>query len=476
MMGSISTELEQVIARLEPTARRQRQSALLRPLNASLIVITVLGLVFMLMPPSDSSPPSYVIVLGSLLLNLIVAILERAGRVHMASLLFSLTANVGIVLLVVLNLASSDGLPNSMLFSCQLALTIMLSGMLLGVAYAFLFAVANVLIVSALYSQYFTTVGPVVGKSPLIATVSVSVPISAFLMLVAVITWLYQRSLSRADARLEAARKRIVKDELIRRDLAIARELQLRLFPPPPLTNPALRIAARSEPARETSGDFYDFIDLGDDLLGIVVADVTGKSIAAALMMALARVTIRSEARRNASPAEVLRCANETISRDHTARQMITAFYGVLDTRTLRIRFSSAGHPYPILRRNDQLDEIELDGMPLGGRADSRYVEHALQLEPGDQLFLLSDGLIEERNVHRELFGYGRLMPAILAADPSDPQEALDDLWLTVAAFRNGIEQSDDITCVVIQAVSIAAPPSPATCQPGAPTYGRRFE
>jgi serine phosphatase RsbU (regulator of sigma subunit) len=333
--------------------------------------------------------------------------------------------------------------------------------MLLGIVYAVIFTVANVVAIIALFFRYYTTVGSVPGKTPLAAMLSVSVPIIFFLMLVAVITWLYQRALMTADQRLDVARKQIFQDKLIRRDIAIARDLQLRLYPQPPKINGSLLIASRSEAARETSGDFYDFIELGEGLLGIVVADVTGKSIAAALMMALARVTIRSEARRNASPAEVLHGANETICRDHTARQMITAFYGVLDTQSLCLRFASAGQPYPILRRGDTLKEFELGGFPLGGRAGTLYREQTIQIEPGDQLFLLSDGLFEEHNAQRDMFGYERLMPSILAAHPSDPHQALDHLWHTVAGFRGELEQSDDMTCVIIQATLASRSPAP---------------
>jgi len=208
-------------------------------------------------------------------------------------------------------------------------------------------------------------------------------------------------------------------------------------------------------PSRATSsGDFYDFIDLDDNQLGIVVADVTGKSIAAALMMALARATLRSAAQRHTSPAEVLRQANEALCGDHTVHQMITAFYGILDTRTLSLRFSNAGHPYPIVRRSLHLDEIELNGLPLGARSDAQYGEETLQLGPGDQLYILSDGLIEEHNSRRELFGYERLNVAILAADRAEPEHAIDDLWRAVTVFRGATEQNDDITLVVVQAAA----------------------
>lgn len=454
-MANVSSEIEHLIAQLAPETRRQRQSALLRPLNMSLIVITLLGLAVNLVSTIN---PAGVALLGlSLLLNLTIAVLDRRGRTWFAAHLFCAWVNLGILVLVAVNLLQADNLAIGTLFAAQLALSVILAGLLLGVLYAFLFAAVNSAILIVLLSTYTAQNGAEPSVGPAGAVVSMGVPIAAFLFLIAVITWLYQRALARADERLEAARRQIIQDELTRRDLALARELQLRLYPPPPIVNPALQVATRSEPARETSGDFYDFIELDDGLLGIVVADVTGKSVAAALMMALARVAIRSETRRHADPAEVLRAANETISRDHSARQMITAFYGVLDTNSLTLRFANAGHPYPILRRGPRLHEIELGGLPLGGRPDTHYGEQSVQLEPGDQLFLLSDGLIEERNGGREMYGYERLCPAILATDPTDPELALEALWQSVVAFRGTTEQADDITVVVLQALPLAA-------------------
>ncbi|NTV62039.1 MAG: PP2C family protein-serine/threonine phosphatase [Oscillochloris sp.] len=327
----------------------------------------------------------------------------------------------------------------------------MLAGMLVGVGYAASLAALDALIVIAIFFSYFYLTLALAIERAIFETISSTVPIIVFLIMIAVISWLYQRALHQASVRLELARQRIMRDELLRRDLAVARELQQRLYPPPPLTNAALRIASRSEPARETSGDFYDFIPLDNDRLGIVVADVTGKSIAAALVMAMSRSTIRSEATRHESPADVLRYANTTLCQDNTFKQMITAFYGVLDTRTLRLAISNAGHPYPVLRRDGRLTEIELGGLPLGAREDAYYGEQIIQLQPGDQLVLISDGLLEEQNVHRELFGFERMLATIAHAHPENPDRAMHDIWETVCQFRGDSEQSDDITLVVVQ-------------------------
>lgn len=455
-MAHVASDIEQLTARLAPESRRQRQRALLRPLNLCLIAISIAGLAATAFTGAD--PIGYVIVGSSLVLNLIVAALDRAERSHLAARLFSLWVNCGVLLFVGVNLLQERNLAVGVVFACVLAMSVMLAGMLLGARYAMLLAVADSVAVFLIFWRYFADLEPAPGTNPVAETVATAVPVVAFLLIVAVISWLYQRSLDLSEARLSLARSRIMQDELLRRDLAIARELQQRLYPPPPLTNQALQVASRSEPARETSGDFYDFIDLEDGLLGIVVADVTGKSIAAALLMALARGTLRSAARRHSSPAEVLFYANEALCRDQTARQMITAFYGILDTHTLTLRFANAGHPYPILRRGHMVEETELGGMPLGAIPASQYRESEIVLQPGDQLYIISDGLVEERNARRELFGYERLWAAIGAADASEPQRAVDDLWRAVFRFRGDTEQDDDITLVVIQAAQIMDP------------------
>ena len=187
---------------------------------------------------------------------------------------------------------------------------------------------------------------------------------------------------------------------------------------------------------------------------------MTGKSLAAALVMAMARGTLRSEATRHPGPAAVLRSANQTLCQDHSVRQMITAFYGVLDTRTLTLQISNAGHPFPVLRRDGRLEELEICGLPLGARPDALYTERSFQLQPGDQLVILSDGLIEEHSPGRELFGFDRLNAAIAAAAEGDPEHALDDIWQTVARFRGASEQSDDITLMVLQVAPVLQLPA----------------
>ncbi|HEY1013577.1 MAG TPA: PP2C family protein-serine/threonine phosphatase [Herpetosiphonaceae bacterium] len=276
----------------------------------------------------------------------------------------------------------------------------------------------------------------------------------------AIISWLYERTLSRAHERLRLAQERILHDELVRRDLEIARDLQQRLYPEPPKGHSQVTIASRSEPARETSGDFYDFIELGDNQLGIVIADVTGKSLAAALVMAMVRSTFRCEAHHSQSPAEVLRRVNELLCLDHSVKQMVTAWYGVLDTRSLLLRAANAGHPFPMLLRDGKVSDIEAVGLPLRAQPGTIYAEHTTQLHSADLLVLLSDGLVEAMNGSRELFGFDRFAASLEHQSALRPQELIDHLWRQIDAFRGEVEQNDDMTLVVVgcERVSDEAP------------------
>ncbi|MEI7769074.1 MAG: PP2C family protein-serine/threonine phosphatase [Chloroflexales bacterium] len=455
-MAAQQPETDSIIGLIGSESDLQRKAALLRPLNTNLIIIGLIGLAVTSL--REASGISIAGVVLNLLLYFFVFFLERRQRTLLATYIFCFGVNFGVVFLVAINLRHMEGIESAIMFCYVLSLGVMISGMLIGVIAGFILAVADSLIIASLLFYYYYSVAQVgdVGDA-LYKVVGMAFPISCFLIIVAMISWLYQRSLAQASVRLDAARRRIMRDEILRHDLAVARDLQLRLYPPPPITNAAIRIASRSEPARETSGDFYDFIAIDDDRLGIVVADVTGKSIAAALVMAMTRSTLRSEATRHQGPADVLRYANQTLCQDNTFKQMITAFYGVLDTRTLRLAISNAGHPFPVIRRDGQITELEICGLPLGARPDAVYTEQIIQLQPGDQLVLVSDGLLEERNSRRELFGFERMLAAIAHADPLDPKRALDEIWAAVAKFRGDVEQRDDATLVIVQMAQDAA-------------------
>ncbi len=428
----------------------QQKSSLLKPLNQA--VLALLGVALILTFIRQSTWYSILAVVVSIILNVAVFTFNQQQKTIISTHLFCFWINLGLLFFGLSNVMVNN-LGLAITFFYTLALSVMLGGMLISIRYSFLVGTIDSIIIAGIIFYYQFTInypteemGSIIGN-----TTGIVFPITGFLFMIAIISWLYQRELQFSAQRLEAARQKVLEGELLRRDLAVARELQQRLYPPPILTNSVFSIASRSEPARETSGDFYDFIKLDAHRLGIVVADVTGKSIAAALVMAMARSTVRSEATRHTRPSEVLHYANQTLCHDNTFKEMITAFYGVLDTRNLSFTFANAGHPYPVLRRNGQLQEMEIGGLPLGSHPIALYSEQSIELQPGDQIILVSDGLYEEMNSEREMFGFPRMMESIQRANPNDPHIALSEIWEQIEVFRGAIEQSDDITLMVIQ-------------------------
>ncbi|MBN1994872.1 MAG: PP2C family protein-serine/threonine phosphatase [Anaerolineae bacterium] len=317
----------------------------------------------------------------------------------------------------------------------------MLAGFLIGPQTNFVFAILNT---GLIIIPYFVLTGAIE------KTIELAFPPISFLYLLATVSWLYQKTLNQAYARLTETQEQLLQSQLVHRDMEIARDLQQRLYPTPPATGESLAIACRSKPAQETSGDFYDFIQLSPHEWGVVVADVTGKSLAAALVMAMTRSTLRSESHRFVSPAMLLRRANQVLYQDASVDQMITALYGILNTQALTFHFANAGHIYPILKYAQGVRELELNGFPLKAMPNARYQEKAIQLQPGDQLILATDGIIETVNPSREMFGFERLTETIRQSNHTSPEQTLQEIWQAVETFRETAEQLDDITVVVI--------------------------
>ncbi len=390
-------------------------------------------------------PTSLIILIPSLIINIIIYSLNKYKFNFLASLLFCLFFNISVYIVFLVNMLSdlsskSSGL--TIAYGILLSLSGMFAGILINSYISIIIAIINSILVILAYTTVSTT---------LKEAISPSIPIIAFIILIALISWLYQRTLNQSFERLSAARQQLTRDALLRQELAIARDLQSRLYPAAPETDDRLRIAAVVLPAMETSGDLYDFIELGPSQLGIVIADVTGKSLAAALVMAMARSTFRSEARRSNDPAEVLTQVNAILCSDNSVKQMLTAWYGVLDTRTLILRYANAGHPFPILKRDGSVSELDIPGLPLRARPDTVYHEQEILLKPGDDLLLTSDGAVETMNGQRELFGFDRFNRALEMLPPLPAGDILTCLCETLETFRGPTPQSDDITLVLIQ-------------------------
>jgi serine phosphatase RsbU (regulator of sigma subunit)/anti-sigma regulatory factor (Ser/Thr protein kinase) len=238
--------------------------------------------------------------------------------------------------------------------------------------------------------------------------------------------------------------------ERIEQELEVARLIQQRFLPHELPEPPGWHVAAYYQPAREVGGDFYDFIELPDGQLGIVVGDVTDKGVPAALVMATTHSVLRAEAPRLVAPGEVLGRVNDLLVPEMPAHMFVTCLYAVLDPASGRLRFANAGHNLPYLRGAGGVTELRATGMPLGLLPGMAYEEKEAALAPGDDLLLHSDGLAEAHGPERQMFGFPRL--AKLAGEGAGGQELIDLLLSELGKFTGpGWEQEDDITLVTLR-------------------------
>jgi len=247
--------------------------------------------------------------------------------------------------------------------------------------------------------------------------------------------------------------------ERIEQELRIARLIQQTLLPKTLPKLPSYDVAAYYQPAREVGGDFYDFLELEDGRLGLVVGDVTDKGIPAALVMATTRTVLRAAAQRLFSPGEVLLLSNEALVTDIPPNMFITCLYAILEPESGHLVYANAGHDLPYKRRvkrNEGTEELRARGMPLGLMPGMHYEEKETVLEPGDGVLFYSDGLVEAHDPHREMFGFPRLR-ALLAKH--DEEGSLVDLLLEeLYSFTGeGWEQEDDITLVTLRRSTVRA-------------------
>jgi CheY-like chemotaxis protein len=257
---------------------------------------------------------------------------------------------------------------------------------------------------------------------------------------------LLRRSLADKIDELAAARAR---------ELEAAYHVQSQLIP---ATTPSLEgwdFAATWKPAKEVSGDFYDFIE-GSDRLGVTMADVSGKGMHAALFMANARSILRSKLNKGTPCAVAMKESNALICRDATPGMFVTVFYGEIDYETREFAFVNCGHNPTFWYRasTDSFENLEASGAVMGvSEALPPPVEAKVKPEPGDILFFYTDGITEAFNVDEEEFGEERVLGILSANRGRDAKGILDALEAELDAFVGEAPQSDDRTMVVIKAV-----------------------
>ena len=256
--------------------------------------------------------------------------------------------------------------------------------------------------------------------------------------------------------KIEKKHREKAERERIASDLHMANQIQTSVlpheFPPFPEKN-EFELFAMMKPAREVGGDFYDFFLIDDDHLCLVIADVSGKGIPASLFMMNSKVLIKSFASGNNSPAEVLEKVNKEICENNQMEMFVTVWLGVLELSTGKIVASNAGHEYPVIGHAGGEFELIKDrhGFVVGGMDDVKYKDYELQLEPGDKLFVYTDGVPEATNVKNELFGTDRMLDALNADSYAPVEELLRNVRKAVSEFTAGAEQFDDLTMLAVE-------------------------
>jgi len=238
--------------------------------------------------------------------------------------------------------------------------------------------------------------------------------------------------------------------ERYEQEMRVATLIQQQFLPRHLPDLPDWQVAAYYGPARAVGGDFYDFMELADGRIGIVVGDVTDKGVPAALVMARTHSILRGDAPRLVSPAKVLAHANELLVAEMPEKMFVTCLYLVLNPTTGHVVYANAGHNLPYVRTADGVVEFRATGMPLGLMPDMVYEERESYIGPGDNVLLYSDGLVEAHDPSGAMYGFPQLR-ADLESELAG-SELIDELLDRLHAFTGpGWEQEDDITLVALR-------------------------
>lgn len=244
--------------------------------------------------------------------------------------------------------------------------------------------------------------------------------------------------------------------ERIGAELHVATQIQASMLPcifPAFPERSEFDIFASMTPAKEVGGDFYDFFLVDEDHLALVIADVSGKGVPAALFMVIAKTLLKNRAQMGSSPKEVLEVVNNQLCENNEAEMFVTVWLGIYEISTGKLRAANAGHEYPAVRRKNGRFELFKDkhGFVLAGMEDLRYKEYELFLDEGDELFVYTDGVTEATDKDNRLYGTDRLLEALNAASGSEPGMLLASVKADIDSFVAGAPQFDDITMLCLK-------------------------
>jgi len=279
---------------------------------------------------------------------------------------------------------------------------------------------------------------------------------TVFIAAAMVLLVIIQKVIGDKLSELERKNNETRKQEAAARELQMANRIQTGILPhefPPFPEHSEFDLFASMEPAREVGGDFYDFFMTDDDHLCLVIADVSGKGIPAALFMMNVKVLLKSLTSATDSPAEILLKANKEICDNNQTDMFVTVWMGILDIRSGLLTAANAGHEYPVVGRPGTGFELVKDkhGFVLGGMAEVKYQDYELQLEPGDKVFLYTDGVPEATNADKELFGTDRMLEALNSDMTISPEQMLEKVSASVAGFVGEAEKFDDLTMLALE-------------------------
>jgi sigma-B regulation protein RsbU (phosphoserine phosphatase) len=234
------------------------------------------------------------------------------------------------------------------------------------------------------------------------------------------------------------------------RQLHLAANVQRRMLPGDMPTLKPFDLAARYVPSFELGGDFYDFVDL-DGHIGVAIGDVVGKGVAASLLMASVRASLRAYAQDVYDLDEIIARVNNALSRDTLDNEFATLWYGVFDPETLRLTYCNAGHDPPMLLRDGKIHQLDTGGMIVGIQRDVEYEKGLFDMAAGDTILLYTDGLVDSFNAKGEKFGRDRITQALIDCEAKNATDTINHILWQVRRFTGPRQGVDDTTLVVVK-------------------------
>jgi sigma-B regulation protein RsbU (phosphoserine phosphatase) len=242
-------------------------------------------------------------------------------------------------------------------------------------------------------------------------------------------------------------------EQRLERDLAMAREVQLRLLPPVKPQHKRAEFAARFLPARTIGGDLYDFLPYDANRSAIALGDVSGKAAPAALYAALVSGIMRSAAGQHPSPSEMLRLLNDALQERKLDSQYVTMLYGLWNDENLTLQIANGGSVQPLFCHGDEIETIRAEGFPLGMFPNASWEQFSIATQPGDSVVFFSDGIVDAQNASGEMFGTDRLLTVVRKHRQKSASKLAESVLTEVGRFQGKRDRFDDETVLVLRVI-----------------------